>query len=457
MASLTSLPLELKREIARMVAAQDVAFLQRQEDGIFASLADRAIGTPWHGKGSNQMFQVSKEWNQLFAPVLFETIHASKTGQPIFQYRILKRHSSHIHHIVLDDDEGESAQAHDALDETYLPSLAVMWSLGLPSVTRLTLGPHLMELLLSALGGLEETDETLFHATLSELIRPITSLVATGISADPLEITTLLRLAPNVQFFTLEPASESLEQDAMDAIDGLKELESLTIIAPDSTGFPLTTKFIDWIPPKSIRKVVVRHSCLEKEEWQYLSIWARNSEELVLDITDPYHDEDFPPELTVFPNLVHLTIHASSNVTGRILRGFDAPLLQTLHLDSDNLSIPLLLSRPTVTIHVPSQGIHPHDGESLERMSLMVTGRGPDGEHDAAAYRQFLPLNGMPYPDDDHRHEWQLKAWSSHATGMLGAAQGLMDRHVANDDTVAGGMLIRALHGLRTLLALERD
>ncbi|BGP43982.1 hypothetical protein JCM10450v2_008199 [Rhodotorula kratochvilovae] len=116
---LNDLPLELKRHIAELCAEQDARLAawsaalvrQSQDNALVAGGAVQLRHKYDHSLGA--LFQVSKEWSEIVAPLHFETVRFGHEGvTPVFKFQVATRRPQHFQVLDL---TGSNAAVVDAL------------------------------------------------------------------------------------------------------------------------------------------------------------------------------------------------------------------------------------------------------------------------------------------------------------------------------------------------------
>ena len=199
---------------------------------------------------------------------------------------------------------------------------------------------------------------------------------------------------------------------------------------------------------------------LNADAWTFLTTMAGNAEELHLHVRNTNNPVTRSPHL--FPRLTRLEIHAgttSSQPIDSALPAFDAPLLHTLNLYSvlPTTIIPAKYRTPPfVTTYFP-RSCQPGmwTGDGLRERLRFTSDPGVPGQ-EVQLVRRWGPVVAQP-SDDPTARARDLRIWSSVATGMLSSALTVVERHLTTEDVAGAGSLMRAQHGLRSFLALERD
>ena len=131
-----------------------------------------------------------------------QTLRASEGSSYIFHHHIVRRRGWLVKHLVLDLDLEATGPALNGLNHTYFPEFSLVWRLALPNVSKLTISPDIIDLLLVVLEARERGNNALPLAeTFIDLVRPLTSLtLGEDFSID--ELFTFVTLCPNLS--TLE-------------------------------------------------------------------------------------------------------------------------------------------------------------------------------------------------------------------------------------------------------------
>ncbi|KAL8280095.1 hypothetical protein RQP46_007425 [Phenoliferia psychrophenolica] len=459
MPSLTTLPTELKRHIATMVAAQ------RQSAAEYFQLKIDD-STPWHGRGSNALFHVSKEWSALVAPVVFETVSAAGTLHPTFRNHEMRRHSTHIRHLDLTDDRLENGDGLTAVHETHLPHLTLIAPMAFPNLKEITIGSDVVTALANSIAGAtaQPEDDGLTIAAFKAFVRPLTALKICSTRTAEVHngiLQTILPFFPNITSLSFE-ATEALcdyELETTEAIDRLVHLQELSIMVIIEP-FILDQRLSMWKP--NIPKVDVYFRELGPDEWTAIGILARNAEEVV--IRTAYIVGNFEPPSHPFHRLHSLTIHVevdgmkdtvpprdTRDLINPILRGISpAPLLRTINLHSTSLP---------PTVHIPSSSLN-------AKINVFTTqadrspGSQPLSDASVKLARGSGPIWGwkaFPMRSSDTEELFPPRWRSTSAIGILHQALAVAERHRATGDEVGSGKLMQALSGLEGLLATEKD
>ncbi|KAL8280094.1 hypothetical protein RQP46_007424 [Phenoliferia psychrophenolica] len=464
MASLSTLPPELKRAIASMVALQDATFSKREADGVFTSLPDIKISTPWHGRGSNALFQVSKEWNALTAPVLFETVRASRTFEPIYRHRIINRHGTHTRHLVLDDDARISLDDEDDVYHTYLPHITLIAPMAFPNLERMTLYPQIVDALVGTLPGddHEREDDGLPLLAFRDLVRPLTSLtIDESCYIHDFQLDIILEIFVNIRTLSFDASNDiwtSSLGDLPESIDALARLDRVQITNVRVMRIDeLDQRWETWKP--SIRAVDISFEELTPEAWKIVTILAGSAEELLLHFKSI--QAGFQPTPISFPRLARLSIFdpvgtpASSLLVDRILPAFFSPAAASPLLTHLNLHSPYydIQKPPNLTVKVTI---------FTRRIGWAFLPKAAPAGLPITRVRTLGPIRGELLPLDGRSRAEVIREslglhWNSTTTAMLRKAVDISQQLEANEDVVGSGMLIRALNGLRSFLALEED
>ncbi|KAK4704632.1 hypothetical protein P7C70_g1575, partial [Phenoliferia sp. Uapishka_3] len=329
-ASLGRLPVEVKEMIAKLVACQDAVYRARTvisgQDPYDALGRKKDAGLADYGNSLSTLRLLNKEFSALGGSLMFSTVHARRSLDPVFRYRIVHHYANSVERIDFAKDTSAEQCAQIVACFRHFPNLRQLYFNSKDTVDHIMGSSWDTDLHQDPSKLFDDWDAELTHATLE--------LKSTALRMKHLHLDDgwdslsaavfLANLFPNLTSLTLDV---EVMDDFADVTEGklaetVKSLQALTSLEITSAKEEIhfSESWYTGRSPTGLKRLVINTTYLTLSLWKMVEWLGQGVEVMELNFplgADPEFedgeefDEDFTPlgpGRIVFPNLKKLDI-----------------------------------------------------------------------------------------------------------------------------------------------------